>query len=300
MRPTPYTLLLACLALIAGCSSEGNQYDATGNFEADEIIVSSEASGKILKFNLDEGRTLKKGEVVGYVDTLQLHLRKRQLQSSIKAVLARQPDASSQLATVQEQIATAKKEKERFENLLKDDAATQKQVDDLNAHLALLQKQHNALQSSLATTTQSVRSEAVPLSVQVEQIEDLIQKSIITNPIDGTVLVKYAEQSEVTGPGKALYKIADLSSIILRAYISGPQLSSVKLGQKVDVLVDDVENDHKKYEGEIIWIADKAEFTPKTIQTKEERTNLVYAIKIKVKNDGYLKIGMYGEVIFGK
>lgn len=290
------TLLIAALTL-GSCNSGEDQYDATGNFEADEIIISSEASGKILKFTLEEGQTIKEGTVIGFVDTLQLYLKKKQLLSSVKAVLARQPDASSQLATIQEQMVTAKKEKERFEKLLKDDAATQKQVDDLNAQVTLLQKQYNALQSSLSTTTQSLRSETVPLSIQVEQIEDQIKKSVITNPIDGTVLVKYAEQNEVTAPGKALYKLADLSSIILRAYISGNQLSQIKLNQKVNVLVDDLDEAAKTYEGEITWIADKAEFTPKTIQTKEERANLVYAIKIKVKNDGYLKIGMYGEVI---
>lgn len=291
-----YTLVLLSIFIFAACNNGENEYDAMGNFEADELIISSEAGGKIMKFNIDEGQTLKKGAPIGYVDTLQLHLKKKQLQSSVKAVMARQPNVASQLATIQEQIETAKKEKARFEKLLKDDAATQKQVDDLNAQLALLQKQYAALQSSLNTTTQSLRSETVPLSVQVEQIEDQIAKSIITNPINGTVLVKYAEENEVTGPGKALYKIADLSSIILRAYISGDQLSQVKLNQKVKVWVDDLEQESRQYEGEITWIADKAEFTPKTIQTKAERANLVYAIKIKVKNDGFLKIGMYGEV----
>lgn len=291
-----YTLVLLSIFIFAACNNGENEYDAMGNFEADELIISSEAGGKIMKFNIDEGQTLKKGEPIGYVDTLQLHLKKKQLQSSVKAVMARQPNIASQLATIQEQIETAKKEKARFEKLLKDDAATQKQVDDLNAQLALLQKQYAALQSSLNTTTQSLRSETVPLSVQVEQIEDQIAKSIITNPINGTVLVKYAEENEVTGPGKALYKIADLSSIILRAYISGDQLSQVKLNQKVKVWVDDLVQESRQYEGEITWIADKAEFTPKTIQTKAERANLVYAIKIKVKNDGFLKIGMYGEV----
>jgi len=282
--------------LLGACSNGENQFDATGNFEANEIIVSSEAGGKLLQLNLDEGQTLKKGQVVGYIDTLQLHLKKKQLKSSVRAVLARQPDASTQLATIQEQMTTAKKEKDRFEKLLKDDAATQKQVDDLNSQLALLQKQHDALRSSLGTTTHSLQSEAVPLSIQVEQIDDQIKKSVITNPVDGTVLVKYAEQSEVTAPGKALYKVADLSNIILRAYISGNQLPAVQLGQKVSVLVDDQNEEYKKYDGEITWISDKAEFTPKTIQTKDERANLVYAVKINVKNDGFLKIGMYGEV----
>ncbi len=298
MELKSYTLLFLSLALLGACKNGENQFDATGNFEADEVIISSEAGGKLLRFDVEEGQTLKKGEIIGYVDTLQLRLKKKQLQSSINAILAKQPNMSSQLAAIQEQIETTKKEKARFENLLKADAATQKQVDDLTAQLALFQKQYSALQSSLGITTQSLESETIPFLIQIEQIEDQIQKSIITNPIAGTVLTKYAEESEVTGPGKALYKIADLSSITLRAYISGNQLSVIKLGQKVKVLVDDLETESRSYEGEITWIADKAEFTPKTIQTKEERANLVYALKVKVKNDGFLKIGMYGELIF--
>jgi HlyD family secretion protein len=293
-----YKMLLAGLITFGACTNGDNKFDATGNFEAEEIIVSAEASGKILQFKVEEGQTLEEGGIVGYVDTLQLYLKKKQLKSSVNAVLARQPNASSQLATIQEQLTTAKKERDRFERLLKDDAATQKQVDDLNAQIALLEKQFKALQSTLNTTNQSLQSEVGPIKIQIEQIEDMIHKSVITNPIAGTVLVKYAEQDEVTGPGKGLYKIADLSTIILRAYISGNQLSAVKLGQKVEVMVDDIEEAFKKYNGEIVWISDEAEFTPKTIQTKEERANLVYAVKIKVKNDGFLKIGMYGEVKF--
>lgn len=298
MELRSYTLLFLSLTLLGACKNGENQFDATGNFEADEVIISSEAGGRLLRLDIEEGQTLKKGEIIGYVDTLQLHLKKKQLQSSINAILAKRPNMSSQLAAIQEQIETTKKEKARFENLLKADAATQKQVDDLTAQMALFQKQYSALQSSLGITTQSLKSETVPFLIQIEQIEDQIKKSIITNPVKGTVLVKYAEESEVTGPGKALYKIADLSIITLRAYISGDQLSTVKLGQKVAVMVDDLESGSKKYDGEIAWVANKAEFTPKTIQTKEERANLVYAIKVRVKNDGFLKIGMYGELNF--
>lgn len=289
---------IGCACLLNACSSGDNNFDAMGNFEADEVIVSSEAAGKILEFNIEEGQELKEDQVIGYVDSLQLHLKKKQLQSSIKAVLAKQPNVSSQLATIKEQIETAQREKARFEKLLKDDAATQKQVDDLTSQLALYKKQYDALQSSLTTTTNSLRGETMPLSYQVEQLDDQIKKAVITNPINGTVLVKYAEEDEVTAPGKALYKIADLSTLILRAYVSGDQLSALKLGQKVNVLVDAASGDYKTYEGTVSWVSDKAEFTPKTIQTKEERANLVYAIKTKVKNDGFLKIGMYGEVKF--
>ncbi len=288
-------LFVFCLAT-ASCSKNAGDYDASGNFEADEIIVSSEASGKILKLDLTEGVVLKKGQIVGYVDTIQLALRKKQLQYSIQATLARRPDAASQLSTIQKQIDTNEYEKKRVENLLKDDAATKKQLDDLNAQIDILRKQYNSLQMSLSITTRALQSETLPLQAQIEQLQDQIKKSIIVNPIDGTVLEKYAEQDEVVTPGKAIYKIADLSQIILRLYISGDQLSSVKLGQTIKVVIDDIDGGSRNYEGMIEWVSDKAEFTPKTIQTKDERANLVYAVKARVKNDGYLKLGMYADV----
>ncbi len=295
IRLTSFGLLIAGLA---SCGQDSSEYDASGNFEANEVIISAEATGKIIQLKIDEGTPLVAGQPVGYVDTTQLFLRKKQLQYSVSALLAKQPDAKSQLATIQKQIETAEYEKKRIENLLKDDAATKKQLDDLNAQLDLLQKQYQSLQTSLNITTRSIQSETLPLKAQIEQLQDQLKKSIIVNPINGTVLTKYAEQDEVIAAGKALYKIADLSTIVLRAYISGNQLAGVKLGQKVKVMVDDVSGGSKTYEGTLEWISDKAEFTPKTIQTKEERANLVYAIKIKVKNDGFLKIGMYGEVTF--
>lgn len=289
------TLFTLCLAA-ASCNQHADDYDASGNFEADETIISSEATGKILKLDLTEGIELKKGQVVGYVDTIQLSLRKKQLLYSVQATLARRPDAASQLATIQKQIDTNEYEKKRVENLLKDDAATKKQLDDLNAQIEILRRQYNSLQTSLNITTRSLQSETLPLQAQIEQLEDQIKKSVIVNPIDGTVLEKYAEQDEVVTMGKAIYKIADLSHIILRIYISGDQLSSVKLGQKIKVTVDDVNGGSKNYEGTVEWVSDKAEFTPKTIQTKDERANLVYAVKVRVQNDGYLKLGMYADV----
>jgi HlyD family secretion protein len=297
MRKTFQYLILLAAGVLSACNGNENQFDATGNFEADDVIVSAEASGKIVNLTVEEGQELKAAQVVGYIDTVQLQLKKKQLQYSIRAALARQPDAAKQLASLEKQIETAKREKERFEKLLKEEAATQKQVDDLTSQLEVLQKQYDGLQSSLSTTTQSIRGETLPLQAQIDQINDQIKKSIITNPIDGTVLVKYAEENEVAGMGKAIYKIADVSEIILRAYISGTQLPQLKLGQKAEVLIDS-EGGYKSYEGTITWISDKAEFTPKTIQTKDERANLVYAMKIKVKNDGLLKIGMYAEVNF--
>ena len=290
---------LAALPLIVlSCNQNDSQFDATGDFEADEIIISAEASGKILRLDINEGTELKEKAVIGLIDTTQLFLRKKQLEYSIRAINAKQPNATVQLAGITEQIETAQREKKRIENLLKDDAATQKQLDDMNAQLDLLKRQYAATQSTLTITKQSLQSETLPMKAQLEQLEDQIRKSQIVNPINGTVLTLYTKKNEVVNPGKALYKIADLSTIILRAYISGSQLSQIKLGQTVEVFVDTTNGEYKKYSGTIAWVSDKAEFTPKTIQTKEERANLVYAVKINVKNDGYLKLGMYGEVKF--
>jgi HlyD family secretion protein len=295
---TNYYLLAFLSFITISCAQTDSEFDATGNFEADEIIISAEAAGKILRLDIEEGSELKSQTPIGLIDTTQLYLKKKQLEYSIRAVNAKQPNSTIQLAAIQEQIETAKREKKRVENLLKDDAATQKQLDDINSQLDLLQRQYSATQSTLNITKQSLQSETLPLQAQLEQVQDQIKKSQIINPINGTVLTLFAKQNEVVAPGKALYKIADLSTIILRAYISGNQLSQIKLGQSVTVLVDAANDEYKKYTGTISWVSDKAEFTPKTIQTKEERANLVYAIKIDVKNDGYLKLGMYGEVKF--
>jgi len=293
-----YKLAVLLIFLVAACRNSSNEFDATGNFEADEVIISSEASGKILKLDVEEGKELEANAVVGLIDTTQLYLKKKQLEYSIKAVIAKSPNTSVQLAAIKEQMETAQREKKRVENLLKDDAATQKQLDDINAQLQLLQRQYDASQSSLSITTQSIQSETLPLKAQLDQVQDQLNKSVVTNPFKGTVLTQYALKDEMATQGKALYKIADLSSLILRAYISGSQLSQVKLGQQVQVLVDAPGGEYKTYTGDIMWVSEKAEFTPKTIQTKDERANLVYAAKIRVKNDGFLKLGMYGEVKF--
>lgn len=285
-------------ALLFGCSNGNGDFDATGIFESEEIIVSSEATGKLIKFEVEEGFEIKQNQIVGIVDTTQLHLKKKQLLSSITAVLSKQPDISAQLAALQQQIETTEVEKKRIVNLVKLDAATTKQLDDVNSQLEVLNKQYIATKSSLTITKQGLQSETLPLVAQVEQIEDQIKKSYIKNPIDGTVITRYAKPDEVTSNGKALYKIADLSEMTLRAYVDGDQLGQIKLGQKVKIYVDKGGGEQKEMSGEIYWVSSKAEFTPKTIQTKDERANLVYAIKVKVINDGYLKIGMYGEVKF--
>lgn len=285
-------------ATLIGCGGGNGKFDATGTFESEEIIVSSEATGKLVKLNLEEGAQLKQNEVVALVDTVQLYLKKKQLEASVKAVLSKQPDINIQLAAIKEQIETAEKEKRRIENLVKANAATTKQLDDINSQLDVLNKQYDASKSNLTITKTGLQNETLPLIAQIEQIQDQINRSVVKNPVDGTVLTRYTKQNEIATTGKALYKIADLSQMTLRAYINGDQLGKVKLGQKVNVFVDKGNEEQKELSGEIYWIAAKAEFTPKTIQTKDERANLVYAIKIKVKNDGYLKIGMYGEVKF--
>lgn len=283
---------------LMACSPQENTYDASGTFEAVETLISAEANGVIKALDIREGQELHAGQAIGYIDSTQLYLRKLQLQSQIKAVLSKRPNVAIQLAALQEQLSQAIREQHRLANLVRADAATPKQLDDANAQVAVIKKQIAAQQSSLGITSSSLTQEASPLEVQIAQLEDELAKSRIVNPLDGTVLVKYAEANETVAVGKPLYKIADLSSIILRAYITGPQFSQLKLNQTVTVLVDDAESGYREYPGVVEWINGKAEFTPKTIQTKDERENLVYATKIRVKNDGLLKIGMYGEVRF--
>lgn len=285
---------------LMSCGQKEQVYDASGTFEAVETIVSAEATGTIKTLNLAEGQVLKAGETIGYIDTTQLYLKKKQLRAQINVVLGKKPDVPAQIAAYQEQLKQANREQQRIINLLKADAATPKQLDDANAQIAIIKKQIAAQRSSLNITSTSLNQETLPLNVQIDQLNDQLLKSKIINETAGTVLVKYVEVNEMASIGKPLYKISDLSSIILRAYITGNQLPAIKLGQKVEVLVDSADGKYKTYEGIIEWISDKAEFTPKTIQTKDERANLVYAIKVKLKNDGYLKIGMYGEIILSK
>jgi HlyD family secretion protein len=282
--------------LVAACTGHKNDFDASGTFEAVETIVSAEATGTLKMFNVEEGQDLKAGAIVGAIDSVQLYLKKKQMQAQIGAVLSRKPNVAKQLAALEEQLKQAEREQQRLTRLVKADAATQKQLDDATTQVDVVKKQIEAQQSSLGITTSSLNEEASPIFVQVAQVEDQLAKCKIVNPVNGTVLTKYAEANEMAVTAKPLYKIADLSTIILRAYITGDQFAQVKLHQKVKVQVDDGKGTYRGYEGTIEWISDKAEFTPKTIQTKDERANLVYAVKINVKNDGFLKIGMYGEI----
>lgn len=287
------------MVVLSSCNRNKFNHDASGTFEATEVIVSAEGSGKIEQFNVTEGDVLSKNQRVGYIDTTQLYLKKLQLQTTTKAVSTRKVDMGTQIAAVKEQIAKAEIDKHRADNLFKDGAATQKQVDDANAQLAVLKSNLAALQNSLSTSINSIDEESSAYAIQVAQIEDQLQKCRIINPIEGTVLGKFSEEKEMASIGKPLYKIADTKHLFLRAYIISPQLADVKVGQSATVYINTADGKQNSYNGKVTWISDKAEFTPKTVQTQDERQNLVYAVKIEVENtDGLIKIGMYGDVDF--
>lgn len=290
--------LCSLLALFSACGNGAPKYDATGTFETTEVLVSAEASGRLLYFDIEEGMLLKAGEEVGVVDTVQLYLKKLQLEASIKSVEEQRPDILKQVAATKEQISAAQRERNRVANLLKVGAANQKQLDDAEDQLEVLRKQLVAQNSTLSNSHQSLTWQSSSVGIQVAQVEDQLKKCHITSPITGTVLAKYAEAGELTAMGTPLFKVADTEQMYLRAYITSEQLSQVKLGQKVTVFSDYGTDDHKQYPGVVTWISDTSEFTPKTILTKNERANLVYAVKIAVHNDGLLKIGMYGGVEF--
>jgi len=302
MNTTPessYILFqMLVVIILTACNADRHSFDASGSFEAEETIISAEAQGSLKVFDIQEGQTLQAGQRIGYIDSMQLSLQKKQLEAQVVALAGKKPNIPVQLSALQEQLRTSEKEKIRIANLVKGDAATPKQLDDMNAQIEVLKKQIEAQKSSLSISSEGINKEVIPLQVQIEQLEDRLGKCHIVNPIAGTVLTKYAEANEMATIGKPLYKIADLSNIILRAYVTGTQLSQIKLNQKVIISTDDGKGGYKETEGQIIWISDKAEFTPKTIQTKDERANMVYAIKVKIGNDGTYKIGMYGEVSF--
>ena len=290
--------LCSLLALFSACGNGAPKYDATGTFETTEVLVSAETSGRLLYFDIEEGMLLKAGEEVGVVDTVQLYLKKLQLEASIKSVEEQRPDILKQVAATKEQISATGRERNRVANLLKVGAANQKQLDDAEDQLEVLRKQLVAQNSTLSNSHQSLTWQSSSVGIQVAQVEDQLKKCHITSPITGTVLAKYAEAGELTAMGTPLFKVADTEQMYLRAYITSEQLSQVKLGQKVTVFSDYGTDEHKQYPGVVTWISDTSEFTPKTILTKNERANLVYAVKIAVHNDGLLKIGMYGGVEF--
>ncbi len=294
MKKLSYILLSAIV--LTGCSEE-KQFDATGTFEsANEIIVSGEANGKIMALNLQEGDKVSSGQILGYIDTTQLHLTKLQLQKNSTSLQINKPDIEKQIAALQEQIKKQEFEQQRLLNLKKDGAASQKQIDDIASAIAVLKSQLNAQLSTLKKTTGSVDEQSRSIDIQIAQIDDRIQKSLITAPVNGTVTAKFMNAGEFAAAGKPIYKVADLDNMYLRAYFTSAQIADMKIGQKVKVTADFGDEKEYAYDGTVIWIAADHEFTPKNIQTKESRADLVYAVKIAVKNDGRIKIGTYGEV----
>ena len=309
------TLIVTLLLLLAvSCRNAASDPDATGVFEADEVIVSAEVGGRLLSFDLREGDTLAAGARAALIEGTSIELQKAQVEASIAALKEKTSTVEPQVRLLEEQervliaqLKAMEKERDRFERLVKADAATPKQLDDITTQVDVLRRQIavnrqqiEVQRSQVGTQNRSVMSEAEPLSRRAAQLDDQLQRSQVLNPIPGTVLTTYVHAGELAAPGKPLYKIADLSTLTLRAYISGNQLPILKIGQELQVRVDDGKGAYKTYPGRISWISDKAEFTPKTIQTKDERANLVYAVKVLVKNDGYLKIGMYGELSFSQ
>ncbi len=285
-----------CSLLITACSGGGYEYDASGVFEAVEVTVAAKAQGEIISLSIEEGEEVSKGDTLGLIDMRQLRLKREQLESNRQANDSRRLDTSNQIAAIKQQIANARKEKVRFEALLSDKAATQKQVDDINYQIAVLEKQLSATTDQINSNNSSLSSQSSGIASQISIVDEQMADAVITSPLNGIVLNKYAEQGEYAVPGRAILKIADISKMHLRAYISAPQLTALKVGQKVKVYADNGENDRKEYEGTVSWISQKAEFTPKTIQMRDERANLVYAVKISVKNDGLIKTGMYGDI----
>ena len=280
--------------LLSSCNSSETLSDAYGNFEATEVLVSAEVSGKLIKFTAEEGQRLSHNEEVGLVDTTQLALKKKQIEASRKTIGSRLIGVQRQVEVAEAQLQVAQREKRRIELLLQDQAATGKQLDDISGQIEVFERQINAMKSQNST----IYSEMAALDVQIEQIDDQLSRSLIASPANGTVLITHVEPGELAVQGRPLFKIADLDTMYLRAYVTGAQLPGIRLGQEVTVLIDENAAENRSLSGTVTWISDQAEFTPKLIQTKEERVSLVYAIKIEVANpDGRIKIGMPGEVM---
>ena len=297
MKIKPITFILAIsFIILSSCSVDNDKSDAYGNFEATELIVSAQANGELLVFNLEQGDRIEKDEVVGLIDTTDLSLKKKLLVQQKLTIASQMASINSEMEVVKQQLANNRTNQKRIKKLYAKGAATQKQLDDINGLVDLNEAQIRAVQSK----KQSVIDQMKGIDVQVEQVNEIIAKSLVKNPVDGTVLLKYAEQGELAAMGKPLYKLADLSRMKLKAYISGDQLAQIKIGQEVEVLYDKNAKENSSVKGKVIWISPSAEFTPKTIQTKEERVNLVYAVKVLVLNNGDIKIGMPGEFNFGE
>ena len=290
--------IISVMTIITACSGSDKKYDASGVFEVTEVMVSARAAGEIMDLDIDEGTEVMAGKPVGYIDTVQLYLQRLQLEANVKAAESRICDVEKQTAAIRQQIATQKKEQTRFANLVKANAGNRKQLDDITAAISLLEKQLEAQTETLRNSNANAKAQVEALKAQIALTNDMISKSTITSPVEGTVMAKYVEKGELAVQGRTLFKVANINDIYLKAYITSGQITGLKIGHEVKVYADSGDSDRKEYRGIVSWISDKAEFTPKTIQTRDERANLVYAVKIKVQNDGYIKRGMYGEVSF--
>lgn len=282
--------------LVSSCGSSDKEFDATGIFEATEVTVSAEATGRLMTFDVTEGSRVNADRQVGLIDTIQLQLKAEQVGATRESFANQRPNVQAQVAATRQQLVKAQLERTRTAALLKDGAATRKQMDDADNAVRVLKSQLEAQVSMLNNSTRSLNSQMSGADIQRYQVLDQLKKCHITSPITGTILEKYAEQGEFAVIGKPLFKVADVDQMYLRAYITSAQLAKVKVGQRVKVFSDYGTDTRKSYDGTVTWISSRAEFTPKTILTDDERADLVYAVKIAVKNDGYIKIGMYGEV----
>ena len=290
-------MTMASMALLmAACGNQDKTYDATGTFEAIETTIFAEQSGKLLTFSVDEGDQLDMGREVGVIDTTQTWLKILQLGATKEMYQSQKPDMERQIAATRQQLAKAQQDEQRYKELVADGAAPSKMLDDATSQVKVLQRQLDAQISSLSTSSRALDKQTVAADIQVSQLQDMLRKCHVTTPTKGTVLEKYVEQGEFVAVGKPLFKMANTEDMYLRAYVTSAQLQHIKLGQKVKVLADYGTDDKKTYEGTIAWISSRSEFTPKTILTDDERADLVYAVKVAVKSDGYLKIGMYGEL----
>ncbi len=291
-------LILSTLIILAGCSNNNIITHASGVFETEDVIISSKSMGEITSLDIKEGDILKKDNLIGQIDNMQLQLQKKNLENAIASAESRLVNIELQLAPIDEEVNKYKNEVVRFKRLVASDAANKKQLDDVTSAYNAALKKRDATYDTLTKGNTLILNEINGLKIQIAQIDDNIKKTLITSPMDGVVLTKYANAFEFAQMGKPLFKMADVSTLTLRAYVTGDILTQVKINDEAKIYADFGKNSTKEYTGKITWVSEKAEFTPKTIPTRDERSNLVYAVKIVVKNDGYLRKGMYGEVVF--
>ena len=297
-RILSFTSLIVGMSLIAACGEKAKDYDATGTFEATETTIYAEQSGALLNFSVSEGDSIAPGQEIGVVDTTQIWLKIRQLGATKEVYRSQKPDMEKQIAATRQQLAKAQAEQRRYQELVADGAAPGKMLDDAKSQVQVLRHQLDAQISSLNTSSRSLDKQIAATDVQVSQLYDQLRKCHVVAPAGGTVLEKYVESGEFVTTGKPLLKVADLQRMYIRAYVTSAQLKSIRVGQPVKVFADYGDQQKKEYAGTVSWISSRSEFTPKTILTDDERADLVYAVKIAIRNDGYAKIGMYGEVKF--